>query len=115
MNSALSGTSGAYICLMNVDITCVGDGVRPNATDVVSPRGGWRCQMPRFHIMKLVKRTKRKNPEGLRPDGQKAERGWEAKFEAVLKEYGATRANGGVASTATQSRNAKVVFGGLHA
>jgi hypothetical protein len=59
-------------------------------------------------------RTKRKNPEGLRPDGQKAVRGWKAKFEAVLAEHGATRVNGAVASNATIKHNASVVFRSLH-
>jgi integrase len=61
-----------------------------------------------------VMRIKRKNPEGLRPDGEKAERGWKAKFEAVLKEHGATRVNGAVASERTKAHNADVIFNGLH-
>lgn len=42
---------------------------------------------------------KRNNPEALRPDGQQAERGWKAKFEAVLAEHGGTRINGAQATT----------------
>jgi site-specific recombinase XerC len=57
---------------------------------------------------------KRNNVEGLRPDGQKAERGWKAKFEAVLAEHGGTRVNGATASERTKEHNATVVFGSLH-
>jgi hypothetical protein len=57
---------------------------------------------------------KRNNPEGLRPDGQLAERGWKTKFEAVLAEHGGTRVNGAQAAERTKDHNATVVFGGLH-
>ncbi|MGX7002324.1 site-specific integrase [Caballeronia sp. KNU42] len=59
-------------------------------------------------------RIKRKNPDGLRPDGQTAERGWKAKFEAILAEHGGTRVNGATASERTKEHNAAVVFGSLH-
>jgi hypothetical protein len=83
--------------------------------DVVSPRGGWldaKCWD--FTLWSGAMRIKRKNTEGLRPDGQKAERGWKARFQAVLEEHGSTRVNGAQASEATKAHNAKVIFAGMH-
>jgi integrase len=56
---------------------------------------------------------KGKNTDGLRPDGQKAERGYKAKFQPVVDKHGATRRNGAVASNRTQAHNAEVIFRGL--
>lgn len=54
-----------------------------------------------------------RNKDGLRPDGQQAERGYEIAFQEVLAQYGAVRMNGAVASNRTQAQNAEVVFAGL--